>query len=218
MEHHTFIEKLAESKPASDIFVVHGTLGNDQGVARLMDLMGNHGSFFYESPAAGKNKGSRGLIARDDTLIIKVNSQWDERGGTNTDLLKSLIKAMVEHPDGFVSEIVVADNGQGQFGSTGRGGSFGYRRNNAEDTSQSVQRVVDSFGGYKVSTYLWDNITSVRVKEYFEGDVNDGYIISEVAGSAAATLISYPKFETKFGTSVKLIVKIYTTKIQIIHN
>ena len=66
-------------------------------------------------------------------------------------------------------EIIVADNGQAQYGSTGRGGSLNYSRNNAEDISQSVQKVVDSFAGsHKVSTYLWDTITRQSVQEYSE--------------------------------------------------
>ncbi len=212
---HIFTENLTEFKPASDIFVANGTSGNDQGVTKLIDLMGNHGALFYKSPVAGKNRGSRGLIARDDTLIIKVNSQWDERGGTNTDLLNSLIKAIVKHPDGFIGEIVVADNGQAQYGSTGRGGSFDYSRNNAEDTSQSVQRVVDSFTDYRVSTYLWDNITTVRTMEYFEGDANDGYIISATTiNPKAAAMISYPKFKTKFGTSISVKLGIWNPRTQ----
>jgi len=214
MKQNALVEKKAKFKPASDIFVVNGTLGNDQGVTKLIDLMGNHGSLFYKSPVAAMNKGSRGLIARGDTIIIKVNSQWDERGGTNTDLLKSLIKAIVEHPDGFVGEIVVADNGQAQYGSTGGGGSLDYSRNNAEDTSQSVQRVVDSFADYRVSTYLWDNITTVRVKEYSEGDVNDGYITSATVSPEAAAMISYPKFKTKFGTRISVKLGIWNPKTQ----
>ena len=137
---HIFTENLAEFRPASDIFVVNGTSGNDEGIAKLIDLMGNHGALFYKSPVTGKSRGTGGLIARDDTLIIKVNSQWDERGGTNTDLLKASIEAVMDHPDGFVGEIIVADNGQAQYGSTGSGGSLDYSRNNAEDISQSVQR------------------------------------------------------------------------------
>jgi len=38
MKPYTFVEKLAKFKPASDIFVVNGTSGNDQGVARLFPL------------------------------------------------------------------------------------------------------------------------------------------------------------------------------------
>lgn len=214
MKQHAFFEKLAKFKPASHIFMVDGTSGNDEGVTKLIELMGNRGSLFYRSPVAGMNKGLRGLIARDDTLIIKVNSQWDERGGTNTDLLNSLIKAIVEHPDGFVGEIVVADNGQAQYGSTGRGGSFDYSQNNAEDTSQSVQRMVDSFAGYTVSTHLWDNITTVRVKEYSEGDVNDGYVTSGTVSPGAVAMISYPKFETKFGTRISVKLGIWNPTTQ----
>jgi hypothetical protein len=122
---------LAQLEPASDIFVLDGTSGNDNGVAELIDLMGDHGLLFYESSATGNKKGPTGIISSYDTIIIKVNCQWDERGGTNTDLLKALIEAIVEHPDGFVGEIVVADNGQAQYGSTGHGGSLDYDRNNA---------------------------------------------------------------------------------------
>ena len=108
----TLSEKQAAAAPASDIFVLQGTSGNDQGIAELIDLMGDHNFQFYNSSASGKNKGPSGLIARDDTVIIKVNSQWDERGGTNTDVVKALISAIVQHPDEFAGEIIVADNGR----------------------------------------------------------------------------------------------------------
>ena len=194
---------LAQLGPASDIFILEGTSGNDRGVAELIDLMGNRNLLFYKSTIAGNNKGPTGIIASDDTIIIKVNCQWDERGGTNTDLLKALIEAIVQHPDGFVGEIVVADNGQAQYGSTGRGGSLNYDRNNAEDISQSVQKVTDSFASsYKVSTYLWDTITTKRVEEYSEGDTADGYVINTTIDPTTGAMISYPKFKTKFGTYV----------------
>ena len=208
-------ENLAELRPASDIFVLQGTSGNDSGVAELIDLMGNHNLLFYNSPIAGKNKGSTGLIARDDTIIIKVNSQWDERGGTNTDLLKALIGAIVQHPDEFVGEIIVADNGGAQHGPTGQGGSLNYSRNNAEDISQSVQKVVDSFASsYKVSTYLWDTITRQRVKEYSEGDIADGYIINEAINPRTGLMTSYPKFETKYGTYVSFKLGLWNPQKQ----
>ena len=35
---------------------------------------------YPKSPEHGLIKGPGGLIARDDVIIIKVNSQWDERG------------------------------------------------------------------------------------------------------------------------------------------
>lgn len=208
-------EKLAKFQPSSNIFVINGTSGNDEGVDELINLMGEHGLLFYKSSATSKNKGSTGFIAADDVIIIKVNSQWDERGGTNTDLLKALIQAIVNHPDGFKGEIIVADNGQAQFGPTNHGGSLNYSMNNAEDTSQSVQKVVDSFAGsYNVSTYLWDTITTKRVNEYFEGDVEDGYVVNTTVNPRTRIMVSYPKFKTKFDTYISFKLGIWNPQTQ----
>ncbi len=196
--------KLAEYGPASSIFVVNGTRGNDDGIFKLIDLMGEHGLFFYKSPEHGRNKSPDGLISRDDVVIIKVNGQWDERGGTNTDLVKAPIQAILDRPYGFVGEIVVADNGQAQYGSAGFGGSFSWNRNNAENISQSIQSVVDFFAGrnYKVPTYLWDTITTKQVSEYSEGDIEDGYVVNATKNPRTGIMVSYPKFRTKFGTYI----------------
>src|SRR4030042_6438413 len=103
--------------------------------------MGYNGLLFYKSDTSGKNQGPNGLIAKNDVILIKISSQWDERGGTSTDLLKELIQMIVVHPDGFVGEIVVADNGQAQYGSSGNGGNLNWANNNAETRSQSAQDV-----------------------------------------------------------------------------
>ncbi|MFC1956748.1 DUF362 domain-containing protein, partial [Chloroflexota bacterium] len=116
--------------------------------------------------------------------------------------------------DGFVGEIVVADNGQGQYGSTGRGGSFDYTRNNAEDILQSIQKVVDSFGSHKVSAYLWDKITTKRVKEYAEGNNEDGYVIDDSKNSRTGLLVSYPKFKTRFGTLISFKLGVWNPETQ----
>lgn len=188
---------LAKASPASDIFVVNGTSGDDDGVKDLIRLMNDHGAQFYNLSGSGK-----GLISRDDVVIIKINSQWDQRGGTNTDLAKSLIRAILDHPDGFNGEIVIADNGQGQYGPSGKGGSLNYSRNNARDITQSMQKVADSFPGSRVSTYLWDTITTSRVKEYQDGDSRDGYVVAGQPDEQTGILVSYPKFTTKFGTKI----------------
>jgi hypothetical protein len=183
--------------------VVNGTRGGDGGIKMLIELMGNNSLYFYHSSTPGNKKGPTGLIANDDTVIIKVNSQWDQRGGTNTDLLKEVIQAITEHPDGWRGEIVVADNGQKQFGSGGSGGSLEWTQANAQDHSQSVQRVVDSFDPkYRVSTYLWDKITETLVEEYSGGDTRDGYIVNATRNPRTGIMVSYPKFTTKFGTMI----------------
>ena len=207
-------ERLARSKPASDIFVVNGALGEDCGISQLTDLMQSQGAPFYRSSKATGAKGSEGFIARDDTVIVKVNSQWGERGGTNTDLLKALIGGIARHPGGFVGEIVVADNGQGQYGSTGRGGSFDYTRNNAEDISQSIQKVVSSFGGHRVSTYLWDRITTKRGEEYAEGNNEDGYVVDDTRNPRTGLIVSYPKFKTRFGTLISFKLGVWNPETQ----
>lgn len=195
--------QLSEAGSASSIFVVSGTSGNDSGITDLIDLMGKHDLLLYTLSLSARNQGSAGLLACDDTVIIKVNCQWDERGGTNTDLLRAFIQAIVQHPDHFAGEIVVADNGQARYGATGAGGSFSYSKNNAENIAQSVQNVVDSLSSsYHISTYLWDAITTSRVAEYSEGDEEDGYVIDTMRSPRTGAMVSYPKFKTKFGTFI----------------
>jgi len=205
--------QLSEARSASGIFIVNGTSGNDRGVADLIDSMGKHGLLFYKSSLSARNQGPAGLLACDDTVIIKVNCQWDERGGTNTDLLRAFIQTVAQHPDGFVGEVIVADNGQAIRGVTGAGGSFNYRNNNAEDTSQSVQKVVDSLcGSYRVSAYLWDTIATKRVAEYSEGDEEDGYVIDTKLDPRTGAMVSYPKFKTKFGTFISFKCGIWDSR------
>jgi uncharacterized protein (DUF362 family) len=186
----------SQSPEPSDIFAIKGSTGNDDAVLRLIDLMQNQGLPFYAL------NDSPGIIDRDDIVIIKVNSQWNERGGTNSDLVKALVQAILDHPQGFNGEVVIADNGQGQYGSTGSGGSLSYARNNAEDNSQSMQAVADSFPDQKVSTYLWDTITRKKVGEYAKGNMVDGYIVSGPADAQTKIAVTYPKFQTKYGTYI----------------
>ncbi len=175
----------------SDVFAVQGTTGADGGFQRLIDIMGQGGLSFYS------------LIGPKDVVIIKVNSQWDQRGGTNTDLVRSIIDSILKHPGGFTGEIVIADNGQAQYGAAGSGGSLDWKSNNALDTTQSMQKVADSFyAGHKVSTALWDRITRTRVAEYSEGDARDGYVVDSSPSQRTGIVVSYPKFRTSYSTLI----------------
>ncbi len=200
----------ASETPQSDIYAVSGTDGSDDGVQTLIELMAEHGQPFYGSPEEGDLKGPSGLIEASDVVLIKVNSQWDERGGTNTDLVKTLIEALVAHPDGFKGEIVVADNGQDQYGSAGSGGSLDWERNNAVDRGQSIRDVVEMFTDkHRVSTYLWDDITGNVVQEFAEGDGEDGYVVATKVINSTGTLVSYPKFTTPHGTRISFKYGVY---------
>jgi hypothetical protein len=77
------------------------------GLDNLLTLMGSQGLKFYRSVTSSGLAGPGGIIAADDVVVIKINYQWDERGGTNTDLLRGLIRAIVDHPDTFTGEVVV---------------------------------------------------------------------------------------------------------------
>ena len=192
------IENNIGGNPISSIFVVENTMGEYTGAKKLIELMEENNQPFYKT-----NNNPNGLISSEDVILIKVNSQWDERGGTNTDLVKSLIQILIEHPEGFNGEIIVCDNGQAQFGSDMAGGSLNWRYNNAEDKSQSMQKVVDQFSDkYKVSTFLWDTITKNEVKEYLEDDYEDGYIVYKNPDPYTGIIVSYPKFKTKYGTYI----------------
>ncbi len=163
----------------SDIYAVQGTTGTDAGFRRLLELMERRGRSFYS------------LVGARDVVIIKVNSQWDQRAGTNTDLVRQIIESILEHPDGFAGEIVIADNGQGQYGAAGRGGSLDWQSNNAADTSQSMQDVANLFSGrHKVSTALWDRITTKQVGEYAQGDLRDGYVVASSASPRTGVILS----------------------------
>jgi hypothetical protein len=184
-------ERRQAASTRSDIYAVQGTTGADEGFRRLIESMEGRGQSFYS------------LIGRGDVVIIKVNSQWDERGGTNSDLVRAIIEGITGHPDGFAGEIVIADNGQGQYGAAGRGGSLNWKSNNAVDTAQSMQKVADRFSGrYKVSTVLWDRLTLTRVNEYGEGDSRDGYIVDSAPSPDTGIVVSYPKFQTRYGTRI----------------
>jgi len=143
------------------------------------------------------------LVGPGDVVIIKVNSQWDERGGTNTDLVKAIIESILKHPGGFVGEIVIADNGQAQYGASGGGGSLDWKSNNAEDKAQSMRRVADSYSGRgRVSTALWDHLTTTRVAEFSEGDTRSGYVVDPFPSPRTGIIVSYPKFVTPYSTMI----------------
>ena len=181
----------------SAIFV-ESTDGTDDGVIRLITSMQAHGLNFYQTEDAPD-----GLIASDDVVLLQINAQWAERGSTNTDLIARLTEAILAHPDGFTGEVIIADNGQAQHGTDGRGGSLDWARPNSACRSQSTLDVINTFQaqGYRVTGSLWDEFTRVRVQEFSAGDYTDGFVVENYLRSTGLE-ITYPKFTTEFGTHV----------------
>jgi len=187
-----------QSEEGVSVIFVENTDGTDDGVTRLIRSMQSRGLEFYQTAAS-----PNGLFASGDVVLLKINSQWAERGGTNTDLIRGVIQALVDHPGGFTGEIIIADNGQAQFGSQGRGGSLSWTNANSADRRQSVMHVVRYFQetGKRVTGVLWDEFTGVRVQEFSAGDETNGFVVGDTRHSTG-TEVSYPKFTTEYGTRI----------------
>jgi hypothetical protein len=173
--------------------------GNDHvGVDALLRLMGDNGLKFYRSSQETALSGSSGMIESNDVVLIKVNAQWKYRGCTNSDLIRGLIQAILDHPDGFNGEVVVFENGQGR-GSLNCDNPWYYPDSNvhanANDESQSFLHLVNTiFNDPRVSAYLLDPI---RYNFIGANDhVSQGYRTYDN--------VSYPCFTTARGHRVEL--------------
>jgi uncharacterized protein (DUF362 family) len=167
------------------------------GVDALLTLMGEKGLKFFRSPSETTTSGPEGIVASNDVVLLKVNSQWKQRGMTNTDLIRGLIQRIVDHPDGFTGEVVVVENGQEQDYLD----SVDENNDDAPDHDQSVAKVVAGFPddqGYRVSIYNWRLVGRTAVEEWDAGDGRDGYVL------AGEYPLNYPKFTTTRGTRISL--------------
>ena len=167
------------------------------GLDALLRLMGDNDLKIYRSTTVSALSGPDGIIASDDVVVIKINYQWTGQGGTNTDLLRGLIRALVDHPDGFTGEIVVGENAQ--FASVQ---GFDRAGNNAQDRALSPHDVVVGFQdqGFQVSHSDWTSVRSSRTNEGEPCDQGWGYVVLDTE----AGWVSYPKFKTGSGTCVSL--------------
>jgi hypothetical protein len=193
--HSSVASQVSGEAAASDLFFVEhasGLEGNmDTAMSALFSSMQSGGLSFYKTLA-----NPSGLIGADDVVIIKVNGQSPQRGGTNTDLAKSLVKAIVGHPDCFTGEVVIADNGQDT-------GGVDMPESNAFDHSQSMTDVAAMFTPtYKVSAYSWYAIRSNNVAEYSSDDGWDGYVVDPTPNAVTGVKVSYPKFQTAYDTFI----------------
>ena len=169
------------------------------GLDSLLYLMADSGLKFYRSSSGNWLAGPGGLVARDDVVLIKVNAQWKYRGATNSDLIRGLIQRILDHPDGFVGEVVIFENGQGRGSllcdsSAAYGGDTGIHANANDEKHHFLYLVNNIFKDPRVSAYLLDEI-----KETFIGKtdhIKDGYRKHEN--------VSYPCFTTAGGRRVEL--------------
>jgi hypothetical protein len=188
----------------------------DAGVDQLINEMEARGDYFYRTASH-----TSGILATNDVVVIKINNQWGEQGSgngwgrlsTNTDVLKGLLWRIVNHPDGFTGEVVIAENTQGAHA-----GVWNDDPANAQDQGQSYQDVVDAFVslGYPVSLFSWDGLNGNLISggsvgaagyptgEYAKGNTSNAYILLEDPAGSGTNELSYPKFRTSRGTYVSM--------------
>jgi hypothetical protein len=171
---------------------------HDDGIDALVNLMESRGTHFYQTP-----EHPDGIVGANDVVVIKVNDQWNgsdsrRRNHTNNDVLKGLIYRIVNHLDGFVGAVVVADNTQNLTDPNWNSSDY----NNAEDAGQSYQDVVNAFvsQGYDVCISDWRSFWDDEVNEYSDGDYNDGYVFVEDPSGPGTKELSYPKFSITCGS------------------
>ena len=174
------------------------------GLDSLLRLMGEQDRKFYRSTTVSPLAGPGGIIASDDVVVIKINYQWTSRGGTNTDLLRGLIRALVDHPDGFTGEIVVGENAQ--FAPIQ---GFDRAGNNAQDRSLSPYDVVVGFQsqGHRVGLSNWGAFRSFQTQEALQCDQERGYVVLDTKSGQ----VSYPRFSSEYGTCVSLKHGVWNT-------
>lgn len=188
---------------------------HDDGVDALVNLMESKGTYFYQTAAHPD-----GIVGANDIVVIKVNNQWGHMGyddgigrlATNNDVLKGLIWRVLQHPEGFSGEVVVAENNQDS------GSTWNTIPANAQDPNQSFQDVVATFQslGYPVSLSNWSNLNDDLISggsigdsgyptgEYANGNMNDAYILLEDPAGTGTDELSYPKFQTANGNRVSM--------------
>lgn len=164
------------------------------GLEALLVLMARNNLPLYQTAETSPLAGQNGLIAPTDVILLKVNSQWAERGMTSTDVVRGLIQRLLDHPAGFQGEIVIVENGQTQDYLD----SPHQNNDELEDHNQSIRRVVDGFSSNQVSLFNWRLIGQTTVSEFEAGDDRDGYVL---AGNYP---LNYPKFTTARGTKISL--------------
>ena len=185
---------------ASNIYVAEGIPANsERGVDTLIDVMDGGGLDFFKSSGPYQASGPNGIIGSNDIVLIKVNGEWRYRGGTNTDVVKGLVNAIVHHPEGFTGEVVIVENGQWDSYMDNRPDNQNPSACNAEDRGQSFNDVALMFAGsHRVSVYDWTAIQTLSVNEFNAGDPSDGYVyVPEIQ-------LGYPKFTTTYGTQISL--------------
>jgi uncharacterized protein (DUF362 family) len=175
---------------------------SDPGIDSLFAIMESNGTKFYKT-----TQNPSGIVGANDIVIIKANFQWRGRLSTNTDRIKGVIWKVLNHPEGFTGEVIVADNGSEQIQPAIYFCGITDFANNSDDTNQSILDVISVFKAknFPVDYFIWDNLNANIVTEYSANNLNNGYVYNPT------TKVNYPKFRSPRGSYISLKHGIWNT-------
>ncbi len=175
-------------------------------IESLLFAMAAESKHFYQGSSTHPLCSPQGLIGTTDTVLIKVNAQWKYRGSTNSDVVRGLVRRILDHPDGFNGEVVIFENGQGRGSlncdtTSGCDGGTREVHANAENDGHSFEWMVDElFQDPRVGSRLLDGIRTTFI-------ANDDH---DTEGYRTLSNVSYPCFFTPNGTRVEFKEGIWT--------
>lgn len=158
-------------------------------------------------------------IGRNDIVVIKPNVQWWNQGAPNIDGLYAFVKMIMELPDGFSGEVIIAENchrGATPWNSAGWINTF--ERNttipgirNYNDLATRLKQEFDD----RFSAIHWVDVADGSNRVYSPKD-GPGYVYCDGTGGVPKisfgndasgddyreTIMTYPVFKTDRGTIV----------------
>jgi hypothetical protein len=158
-------------------------------------------------------------VSKDDIVVIKPNVQWWNQGAPNLGALYTFIKLIMERPDGFSGEVVIAENcHRGDQPWNSAGWSHTFERNTSISSVQNyndlTKKLKQDFGD-RYSTVHWVNV-HYGANRVFSPEDGPGYVYCDGTGGVPKiafgngasgdgfreTIMTYPIFKTDRGTIV----------------
>lgn len=161
------------------------------------------------------------IIGENDVVVIKPNVQWWNHGATNLSALKTLVDLIMNRPDGFYGEVVVAENchhGSEPWKDETTGWLKNFERNsdiNGINNFNDLSDYLKETYGNRYTTYHWIDVAWGK-KRVFSPEDGTGYVYCDGTGGLPLIILdngetgdnfrevimTYPIFKTDKGTLI----------------
>lgn len=150
------------------------------------------------------------IIGENDVVVIKPNVQWWNQGATNLSALKTLVDLIMNRPDGFYGEVVVAENchhGSEPWTDETTGWLKNFERNSDIDGINNFNELTNHLKeiyGERYTTYHWIDVAWGE-KRVFSPQDGTGYVYCD--GTGGLPLIALDNGET--GDNFRKVIMTY---------